>query len=133
MTRLRLLIVLVLLPLAAQAAPLSVDIDRDVRLAIGTRSFGPVLLPNDLTVCTFSITRNEWTDPVAVVAAQIEISVNGGVFQPWLALQSNGSGTSHWLPTSMKRQLPPGLNRQARGTYTVSGARFRSTVSVSCQ
>lgn len=117
----------------AQAAPISVDIDKNVNLAIGTRTFGPVNIPNDLSVCTLTIDRANWTNPAATVSVSLSISVNNGPFVFWLGMTSQGTTFDAQVPkTKMTRALPAGLSRKVQGNYVVSGARFVSTVSVAC-
>ena len=115
------------------AAPISVDIDRKVNLAIGTRTFGPIAVPDDVTVCSLSIDRTQWTNPAAALSAQLEISVDGGAtWQAWVGLTSVGSADATMATTFMSRALPAGTGRQIRGNYVVTGARFRSTVTAAC-
>ena len=79
-----LVLLLVLIALPAWAAPIAVDIDKDVNLAIGTRNFGPVNIPNDVSVCSLSIDRTNWTNPSATISVSLSISVNNGPFVFWL-------------------------------------------------
>lgn len=113
------------------AAPISVDIDRNVNLAIGTRTFGPFNVPDDLSRCTLALDRTNWTDPNAKLRVWFDISVNGSPFEFWLGMTAQGgqAGTT----TSMSRPLPEGTNRQIRGGYELQGARFRTTVSARCE
>lgn len=115
------------------AAPISVDIDKNVNLAIGTRNFGPIAVPDDVDVCTLAFDRSQWTNSAAALSAQLEISVDGGAtWQAWVGLTSVG-GTDATMPTtSMSRALPAGTGRQIRGKYVVTGNRFRSTVTAAC-
>jgi len=117
----------------AGAAPISVDIDRNVNLAIGTRTFGPIAVPDDVTVCSLTIDRSRWTNPAAALSAQLETSVDGGAtWQSWVGLTSIGSADATMTITGMIRALPEGTGRQIRGNYVVTGARFRSTVTAAC-
>ena len=114
-----------------QAAPISLDIDRNVNLAIGSRDFGPIAIPDDLSVCLLSFDRKNWTAPTAALSTELFVSVDGGPFLVWLGMTSIGgvnTGDSTW----MKKDLPAGVNRKVKGSYVVSGARFVSTVSVAC-
>lgn len=115
----------------AWAAPIAVDIDRNVNLAIGTRTFGPFNVPDDLSRCTLSLDRTNWTNPDAKLRAWFDISIDGGPFEFWLGMTAQGgqAGTT----TSMSRPLPEGTNRQIRGGYELSGSRFRTTVSARCE
>ena len=126
-----LVILLVLIAAPALAAPIAVDIDKDVNLAIGTRNFGPVNIPNDVSVCSLSIDRTNWTNPSATISVSLSISVNNGPFVFWLGMTSRG-GDASATSTHMRRDLPVGSNRRVQGNYVVSGARFVSTVSVAC-
>ena len=118
---------------SAIAAPISVDIDRNVNLSLGTRNFGPIAVPDAVTVCGLSIDRSQWTNPAAALSAQLEISVDGGAtWQAWVGLTSVGGTDATMTITSMSRALPPGTGRQIRGNYVVTGARFRSTVTAAC-
>lgn len=123
---------LLLLPGHGWAAPIAVDIDKNVNLAIGTRTFGPVNIPNDLSVCSLTIDRTNWTNPSATMSVNLSISVNNGPFLFWLGMTSQG-GDSGAATTQMRRALPVGTSRRVQGSYVVSGARFISTVSVACQ
>lgn len=118
---------------SALAAPISVDIDRNVNLALGQRNFGPIAIPDDVTVCSLAIDRSQWTNPAAMLAATLEISLDGGnTWQAWLGLTSVGSNDPTMTITGMRRNLPAGAGRQIRGNYVVTGARFRSTITASC-
>lgn len=118
---------------AAGAAPISVTIDNNINLALGTRNFGPIAVPDDVTVCSLSIDRTQWTNPAAALSAQLEISVDGGAtWQAWVGLTSVGSADATMATTFMSRALPAGTGRQIRGNYVVTGIRFRSTVTAAC-
>ena len=112
------------------AAPTSVDIDRNVNLALGTRNFGPIVIPDDLSVCTLAFDRTQWTDAAAKLSTELSISVDGGPFVFWLGMTSEGD--TNGGETTMTRALPAGVNRRVQGNYVVTGARFRSTVTVRC-
>lgn len=116
---------------SAFAAPISADIDKNVNLAIGQRNFGPVSVPDGLSVCSLSIDRTNWTNPASTMSVQLSMSVNGGPFVPWLGMTSDGeSGLG--ASTAMQRDLPAGSNRKVQGSYVVQGARFISTITVTC-
>lgn len=118
---------------AAGAAPISVTIDNNINLALGTRNFGPIAVPDDVTVCSLSINRTQWTNPAAALSAQLETSVDGGAtWQAWVGLTSVGSADATMATTFMSRVLPAGTGRQIRGNYVVTGVRFRSTVTAAC-
>lgn len=118
---------------AAGAAPISVTIDNNINLALGTRNFGPFVVPDDVTVCSLSIDRTQWTNPAAALSAQLETSVDGGAtWQAWVGLTSVGSADATMATTFMSRALPAGTGRQIRGNYVVTGVRFRSTVTAAC-
>lgn len=118
---------------AAGAAPISVTIGNNINLALGTRNFGPIAVPDDVTVCSLSIDRTQWTNPAAALSAQLETSVDGGAtWQAWVGLTSVGSADAAMATTSMSRALPAGTGRQIRGNYVVTGVRFRSTVTAAC-
>lgn len=118
---------------AAGAAPISVTIGNNINLALGTRNFGPIAVPDDVTVCSLSIDRTQWTNPAAALSAQLETSVDGGAtWQAWVGLTSVGSADATMATTSMSRALPAGTGRQIRGNYVVTGVRFRSTVTAAC-
>lgn len=126
-------LLMVLWASSALAAPISVDIDKNVNLAIGTRNFGPIAVPDDVTVCTLAFDRSRWTNPAAALSAQLEISVDGGAtWQAWVGLTSVGGTDATMTTTSMSRALPAGTGRQIRGKYVVTGNRFRSTVTAAC-
>lgn len=112
------------------AAPINVNIDSNINLALGTRTFGPVAVPDDLTVCTLAINRTNWTNAAAQLSAQLSISVDGAPFAFWLGMNSQGDTSGG--ETTMTRALPAGINRRIQGNYVVTGARFRSTVAVRC-
>ena len=118
---------------AAGAAPISVTIGNNINLALGTRNFGPFVVPDDVTVCSLSIDRTQWTNPAAALSAQLETSVDGGAtWQAWVGLTSVGSADATMATTFMSRALPAGTGRQIRGNYVVTGVRFRSTVTAAC-
>ena len=118
---------------AAGAAPISVTIGNNINLALGTRNFGPIAVPDDVTVCSLSIDRTQWTNPAAALSAQLETSVDGGAtWQAWVGLTSVGSADATMATTFMSRALPAGTGRQIRGNYVVTGVRFRSTVTAAC-
>jgi hypothetical protein len=126
-----LLLFFLLIPVLAFGASISADIDRNVNLPLGTRDFGPVNIPDDLSVCTLAFDRSQWTNASAKLKTELSISVDGGPFTFWLGMTSEG-GSGLGAETSMTRQLPAGTNRRVQGVYEVTGARFRSTVSVRC-
>lgn len=116
------------------AAPISVDIDRNVNLAIGQRNFGPYAVPDGVSVCTFSVDRANWTDPAATMSVSLEMSVNNATFVFWLGMTARGEADNAASPTTtVTRALPLGNSRRIQGNYVVSGARFRSTITVACQ
>lgn len=118
---------------AAGAAPISVTIDNNINLALGTRNFGPFVVPDDVTVCSLSFDRTQWTNSAAALSAQLEISVDGGAtWQAWVGLTSVGGTDATMTTTYMRRVLPAGTGRQIRGNYVVTGVRFRSTVTAAC-
>jgi hypothetical protein len=122
------------------AAPISVDIDKNVNLQLGTRNFGPVNVPDDLSICTIAFDRSNWTNVNARVNVELYFTVNGiptpldpnGTHLPWFSFTATGGSTM--IPESkVTRALPAGINRQAEVVYVVSGARFRTTVTIRCQ
>ena len=114
----------------AWAAPIAVDIDRNVNLQIGTKTFGPFAVPDDLSRCTLVLDRTNWTDQNAKLRAWFDISVNGGPWEFWLGMTAEGGSAG--TETRMSRPLPAGINRQIQGGYELTGARFRTTVSARC-
>lgn len=127
-----------LLTVPSWAAPISVDVDRNVNLALGTKSFGPLQIPDELTFCKIEIDRTNWTNPAATLTATLNISVNGGQARLWRSITAVGSGAltdrsgNPVTVTMIQGVLPSGINREVSGSYVVSGARFISTVSVTC-
>ena len=125
--------VLLLAVSSAWAAPISVDIDKNVNLELGRKDFGAVSIPDDAKICVFSIDRANWKDPAATISVSLSLSVNNGPFNFWLGMTGLGGPTdAKESRTIMRRALPPGVSRRVQGTYVVSGARFISTVSVAC-
>lgn len=122
----------------AWAAPISLDINKNINLALGTKAFGPFDIPDDLVSCRISIDRTNWTNANAKLSARLSISVDGGPFLLWRGIDSAGSGplTGRFgtpiTATFIEGDLPTGLNRRIQGTYVVSGARFLSTITVAC-
>ena len=128
-----LVLILLFMPQFALGAPISVDIDKNVNLAIGQRTFGPVAVPDDLSTCTFTIDRTNWTNASPAMSMTLDVSINNGPFTFWLGMTSQGSTFDAQLPaTKLSRALPAGTNRRVQGNYVVAGARFVSTVSVAC-
>jgi hypothetical protein len=121
------------------AAPLDVEIDKNVNLRLGTRTFGPVNIADDLTSCTIAFDRANWTNSAARVTLDFYFFLNGvpyptnesGTHLPWFSFTAAGGGTA---PVSkVTRSLPEGLNRSVEVVYVVSGARFRTTVTAHCE
>jgi hypothetical protein len=135
-------LILCLSALSAFAAPFSLDIDKNVNLQLGTRDFGPINVPNDISECTMSVDRNQFTNPISQLEATIIISgdpLPPDVFSPCelpctFGFIAKGFATNPSIPLAkIIMQLPPTTNRKVQGTYVVSGARFRSTITVACQ
>lgn len=122
----------------ALAAPVSFDVNRNVNLALGTRAFGPFVVPDDVSQCRITIDRTKWTNASATITATLDISVGGGPFTLWRSITASGGGTyvdrlgNPITATMISGTLPDGANRQVRGNYVVAGARFISTITVAC-
>ena len=114
----------------ALAAPVSFDVERNVNLALGTRTFGPFAIPDDVVACTLAFDRTQWINSAAKLSTELAISVDGAPFAFWLGMTSEGNASGG--KTTMSRALPEGINRRIQGNYVVTGARFRSTVTVRC-
>ena len=112
-------------------AALSRTIESNVNLAIGSKTFGPVAIDDDVKSLTISITRDNWTNPSAILSASLEVSMDGIAFRHVCGVTSSGStDTSHGNVIEVSANLPPGTGRLIRATYTLTGARFRATITV---
>ncbi len=133
---------LVMLPVAGWSAPISADIERNVNLAIGQRNFGPIAIPDDVARCVVSVERAQWTNSAAKLAATIILTgdpypaelpkVQQVCALPCLYGFTAEGGQSDQQAT-LSVMLPNTTNRKVQGNYVVSGARFRSTITVACQ
>lgn len=112
-------------------AEFSQQIERNVNLALGSKTVGPVAIDDDVRTIGITIDRGSWSDPSARLVASIECAVAGGPFRQVGGIQAGGSATNpRGTLTTVEVALPPGTNRTARASYTVSGARFRTTITV---
>jgi hypothetical protein len=102
-----------------------------VNLPLGTSSYGPLPVDDDVRYLRLSYTANDWTDANAVLDATIEMSVDGGPFRPWKRFIARGRAHDPRVPNTFSGGSPfPGVNRQARVVANVAGARFRSTITL---
>lgn len=112
-------------------AAFSQEIERNVNLAIGSKTVGPVSIDDDVRTISITIDHSNWTDPSARLSAFIECSVSDGEFRPVGGVNATGSATNpRGNLTMVEIALPPGKSRTVRASYTVSGARFRTTITV---
>lgn len=110
---------------------LSKTIESNVNLAVGSKTVGPVAIDDDVKSLSISITRDNWTNPAAILTANLEVSVAGGPFRHLCGVRSSRStDTSHGNTTDVMANLPPGTGRTIRATYTLTGARFRATIAM---
>ncbi|NGZ94942.1 MAG: hypothetical protein CV089_02205 [Nitrospira sp. WS110] len=114
--------------------PAEIELVRNVNLPLGTRTYPPTggySVDDDVTWIELTFTANQWTNPAAVADVQILMSVNGGPFVLWRGFGANGRPVDARFPTTFVGGTPfEGVNRRIRVVNTVSGARFRTTITV---
>lgn len=109
------------------------ELARNVNLTLGTASFGPVLIDNDVKRIGLSFSRENWTSPDQKLSLTIEESVDGAAFKFLASLTASGvvaPADGRENVTSITIDLSPGSNRRVRGSYTCSGQRIRTTINV---
>lgn len=114
-------------------AGFSTELARNLNLQLGSSSFGPFLIDDDVKRIGITFTRDNWTDPVQRLDVSLEESVNGGPFKFMTGIVAVG-GPAPAPPrpnvTAVSIELSPGTVRRVQGTYTCSGARIRTTITV---
>jgi hypothetical protein len=126
------------LAVSVEAAPVVQELERNVNLALGAKTFGdpdngqtPLAIPDDLVVCSLSFDRSQWINPSAVLRFRIWVSYDGGKTWPdWW--QGTADGRPAGDTSMIFMHLKPGTGRLARADYDVTGARFRTTVTLRC-
>ena len=112
-----------------------VPLANNVNLQLGTTSYGPVLIGDDIRWIRMSYSVDDFTNPASLLDVTIEMSVDGGPFMLWKRF------TAHGMPVQDRRVTTvlsggapfPGVNRQARVIAILTGSRFRSTVTVNLE
>lgn len=137
----RFISLLVGLALCLSSTAWAVDfvIDNKVNLALGTRTFAGVAVPDGLTRCGIRIARTNWDNPATKLRAWLETSVDGGTnWKPWIAVTGEGGPIPNdrfGNPANdvfVESDLPSGVSRRVRGGYELTGTRLRTTVLVRC-
>jgi hypothetical protein len=129
------ILVVLLLSLCATsvwAAPFEVELERNVNLQLGAKAIPQRTLDDDITKCLVSFTRDQWKDPAAKLRIRIEHSLDGGLTWRGGACTAEGSQGTELL-SICEVPFRPGTNRLVRGSYEVTGARFRATAVIACQ
>lgn len=109
---------------------------------LGSRSFGPVTLPDGVSSITVSVTRctsatpTIFSDPASKISIEIEASfdggatwVSGGEFEALGGVHMRHDG-SEGAASSATWTWPPGSGRRLRGSVTVSGSTIRTALTV---
>jgi hypothetical protein len=107
----------------------------------GTRSFGPVAIPDAVHSLVFRVARctsatpTIWPNEATVLACDIEI-FNNGEWRGWAGMRSEGGIASgrfggEAAETTIGGVLPEGTGRQLRGTVTITSGPLRSTMVIS--
>jgi hypothetical protein len=111
----------------------STEIERNVNLQLGSKTFGPVVIDDDVVNLAITVDRANFTNPAARFDAFFDLAIDGGEMREIGGLSGVGGPAfvdrPNVLATSIT--LRPGVNRTARVRYTLTGARFRTTVTVS--
>lgn len=109
------------------------ELARNLNLALGSSSFGPFLIDNDVKRIGISFTRGNWTDPVQRLDVSLEESVNNGPFKFMAGFVATGApapAPPRANITTLSVELSPGTGRRIQGTYTCTGQRIRTTITV---
>ena len=100
----------------------------DNKTISGTRVFGPVIIPDDISSFGFYLGRESWVNPLDKVAVNVELSLDGGTkWNNLLTFRASGNpdrsrcGVMHPL-------LPRGIKRQVRMTVIITGV-IKTSVS----
>lgn len=107
---------------------------------VGTYSFGPVSVADDVTRIYLRIARRTTATPTIWPSASVAIRLDpeieiDGVWRPYAGGQSvggivmakNGGELTHDV---IGGYVPPGINRRLRGSLTVTGGTLRSSADV---
>lgn len=109
----------------------TIELERNVNLQLGTKGFGPFAVDDDVRRVRIQVDPAQWTNPSAELAVSVQIAVNGGAFRDWFGFTASGqSAKAREGPVVVEPIMPPGVNRQVQGSYTVSGSRFRTTITL---
>jgi hypothetical protein len=105
----------------------------NVSIAVGTRTFGPVNIPDGLTGINIRFTN--WPQATRTVAVLFEVSVDGGPFQQFFNMNPFPGGRSIGRDgtadsAAFVGPLPTGVNRQARAITTVVGGTVVTTITI---
>lgn len=112
-----------------------------ISIAVGTRDFGPVTIPDGLTRVTLRLARKTTAAPTlwaTGVAIQLdsECSVDGGVtWVQWLGFGASGGiyvkgDGSEATESNVASALPSGTNRTMKLSLTVTGGTLSSLLTV---
>jgi len=112
-----------------------------ISINAGSRNFGPVTIPDALTVVTLRLARMTTASPT-LWAAGISVKLDswcsldgGATWLQWLGFGASGGifvkgdGTEA-AESSVTSELPPGSARQMKLTATVTGGRLVSQLTV---
>lgn len=114
-------------------AGFNTTIANNVNFQLGATNFGPFLIDDDVKTIKLTFTRDQWTNPSALLNVSLEASIGGGEFRYLTGFTAQG-GPAFPAPrpnqVSVNVTLPEGTQRRVQGVYVVSGARFRSTVTI---
>ena len=112
-------------------AGFSTELEGNVNLRLGSGSYGPFPIDDDLTYLWLEYDASQWTDPAAVIHVEVSISIDGGPFRLWRRFGAHGRTFDPRIPKNFAGgdlRGFEGKNRRVQITYVVEGARFRTTV-----
>jgi hypothetical protein len=109
-------------------------IANNVNFQLGTHEFGPFLIDNDVKTIKIAFTRDQWTNTNARLDVVVEVSYENEPFREMMGFTAFG-GPPFPAPkpnvVSQSVTFTEGrTQRRVQGRYSVSGARFRSTVTI---
>jgi hypothetical protein len=112
-------------------AGFSTELQRNVNLQLGSNDFGPFNIDDDVQSVDIEFARVQWTNPAARLDVAWECVIGAAVIMRG-RITAFGGPAPVGKPNivSDRLDLPPGSGRQIRGTYTVSGERIRTTITL---
>lgn len=111
---------------------MATDTFTNVSIPVGTRTFGPVNIPDGLTGLT--IRFSNWPQTTRTLAVQFEVSVDGGPFVQFFNMNPFPGGRPVLRGSSdsiaFVGPLPEGINRRGQAVTTVVGGTVTTTITI---